>query len=115
MGTGTGEPLSPEVLRRAAAHRDAPARLLRAADAVLEGKFSWQEVADGTTDHPLAAMLRTPRATETLWPLLWQTEAELAAEEPARPEPPPVPDEQEDHYSQATVLRDSFDLADDRW
>ena len=103
--------LSPEVLRRASVRRDAPPRLLRAADAVLEGKFSWEEVADGTADHPLANALHTPRAHATLWPLLQQVADEL--DRP--PEPDPVPDEQEDYYSQATVLRDSFDVADDRW
>src|SRR5262252_7400927 len=108
------EQLSAEVLSRAAARRDAPPRLLRAADAVLEGKFSWQEVADGATNHPLAMSLHTPRAHETLWPLLQQVADELGAQDQAQPEPPPVPDEQEDYYSQATVLRDSFDLADDR-
>lgn len=93
--------------------RDAPPRLLRAADAVLEGKFSWEEVVEHTADHPVALMLDTPKARDTLWPLLQEVADELAAEQ--QPAPDPVPDEQEDYYSQATVLRDSFDVPDDRW
>lgn len=107
------EPMSAEVLRRAAKHRDAPERLLRAADAVLEGKFSWEEVASHTTDHPLAALLFTPKAHRALWPLLERTAAELDA--PPVSDRPSVADELEDHFRHATVLRDSFHVADQRW
>ncbi|TDP91865.1 hypothetical protein [Labedaea rhizosphaerae] len=107
------EPMSAEVLRRAAARRDAPERLLRVADAVLEGKFTWAEVASGATDHPLAVLLFTPKAHETLWPLLQQVAAELDA--PPACDQPPGAGEPEDDFSHATVLRDSFDVTDERW
>ncbi|MBB5854732.1 hypothetical protein HDA45_004819 [Amycolatopsis umgeniensis] len=96
-----------EVYRRAAARPDAPPRLARAADCVLEGKFSWEEVAAGTCPHPLAQALFTPKAQEKLWPLL----AEVAAE-PAQAPPPAAPARAvkapptDDDFSEFTYLED---------
>lgn len=72
--------ISAEALRRAAQRADAPRRLTRIADAVLEGKFTWEEVAGGQCEHPLALTLFTPKARETVWPLLMEAEAEIGAE-----------------------------------
>jgi hypothetical protein len=85
------EPLSADVLRRAATHPHAPQRLLRVADGVLDGKFTWEDVASGRCPHPLAGTLLTPRARETLWPLLDRVATELAAENAPEPEEPPAP------------------------
>lgn len=86
------EPMTAEVLRRAAADRNAPPRLLRAADAVLEGKFTWEEAANYQSPHPLAQALFTPKARETLWPMLRETAERISKESrnpptPARPAP----------------------------
>ncbi|ANN22310.1 hypothetical protein SD37_38195 [Amycolatopsis orientalis] len=98
-----------EVFARAAARPDAPPRLSRAADCVLEGKFSWAEVAAGTCTHPLAQALFTPKAQEKLWPLLAEVAADLKPA-PAEPkkrarasEAPPADDED---FSQLTYLED---------
>lgn len=87
---------SVEAFRRAAANPSAPARLLRAADAVKDGKFTWEEALTGQSDHPLAQALFTPKARRTLWPLL--TEPEPEPEPRPRPKRPVVggPDEDED-------------------
>ncbi|MEV6907813.1 hypothetical protein [Amycolatopsis sp. NPDC051071] len=103
---------SAEVFREAASRPDMPPRLARAADAVLEGKFTWEDVAAGTCDHPLALALFAPKAKKTLWPALTTIETELAAGEepeetppppPARPRRAPVADED---FSEITYLED---------
>ncbi|MEU3623451.1 hypothetical protein BS329_28830 [Amycolatopsis coloradensis] len=96
-----------EVYRRAAARPDAPPRLTRAADCVLDGKFSWEEVAAGTCPHPLAQALFTPKAQEKLWPLLAEVAAAAepapAPAEPRRARKPPPAD---DDFSGFTYLED---------
>jgi hypothetical protein len=83
--------MSAEVLRRAAARPHASQRLLRVADAVREGKFTWEDIAGGQCTHPLAGTLLTPKARETLWPVLDRVAAELEAEKAPEPEPAPAP------------------------
>ncbi|TNC29253.1 hypothetical protein FG385_03040 [Amycolatopsis alkalitolerans] len=99
-------PLSAEVLREAANRPYAPPRLLRAADAVLEGKFTWEDVAKGQCDHPFARSLFTPKAERTLWPFLQQ----VADEPRQQPERHPVraggPDEEEEDFSLRTYGED---------
>jgi uncharacterized protein YukE len=80
-------PMTAEVLRRAATHPDAPPRLLRAADAVLEGKFTWEDVAGHQSQHPLAQALSTPKAQEKLWPMLRGVAEQIGKEKPGRPTP----------------------------
>lgn len=107
---------SADVFRKAASRQDVPPRLARAADAVLDGKFTWEDVAAGTCDHPLALALFAPKAKKALWPALAAIETELAAaeeepepeEEPGPPPPPrprraPVAD---DDFSELTYLED---------
>ncbi|AUI64950.1 hypothetical protein [Amycolatopsis sp. BJA-103] len=97
-----------EVFGRAAARPDVPPRLARAADCVREGKFSWEEVASGNCEHPLAQALFAPRAQEKLWPLLAEVAAELESA-PAPAAPPrrarraPATD---DDFSEHTYLED---------
>lgn len=93
---------SADVLRRAAEHPHAPRRLQRVADAVRDGKFTWDEVATGQSAHPLAATLLTPKARETLWPLLDQ----VAAEPEPEPERPVRPVADEDDYEEFGYLED---------
>jgi hypothetical protein len=81
------EPMTAEVLRRAATHPDSPPRLLRAADAVLEGKFTWEDVAGQRSQHPLAQALFTPKAQESLWPMLRGVAEQISNEKPGRPTP----------------------------
>lgn len=81
------EGLTAEVLARAARRPDAPPRLLRTADAVLDGKFSWAEVASGQCAHPLAQSLFTPKASVVLRPLLAIVANEVAAEKMVAPAP----------------------------
>lgn len=102
------EPMSAEVLRIAARSPDAPARLTRAADAVLEGKFSWADVAEGTCRHPRAQALFSPRAKETVWPLLARVAAELNADDakPGPAEAPPTRPLDDEDFSYRTYLRD---------
>lgn len=76
-GGQSKNPLSAEVLRRAAERPHAPPRLLRAADAVREGEFTWEDVASGQCEHPFARSLATPKAKETLWPFLDEVAEEL--------------------------------------
>lgn len=78
--------MSADVLRRAAQRPNAPPRLARAADAVLEGKFSWEDVASGQCQHPLARALYTGKAREVLGPALREAAGELAQEQQARAE-----------------------------
>ncbi|WP_410651460.1 hypothetical protein [Amycolatopsis sp. cmx-4-54] len=101
---------SAEVFRRSAARTDISPRLARAADAVREGKFTWEDVAAGTCEHPLALALFAPKAKEKLWPALAVVEAELADEQeheppppPPRPRRPPVADQD---FSEITYLED---------
>ena len=68
--------MTPDLLRRAASRPDAPKRLTRAADAVRDGKFSWEEVAAGTADHPVARSLLSGKAMGLLIPLLEKVSAE---------------------------------------
>ena len=76
--------MSADVLREAAQRPYAPPRLLRAADKVVEGAFSWEDVASGRCAHPVARSLFTAKAHETLWPFLREVAGELDAE-PAEP------------------------------
>jgi hypothetical protein len=82
---------SAEVFRKAASLPEVPPRLARAADAVLEGKFTWEDVAAGTCEHPLALALFAPKAKKTLWPALATIETELASEAEPEEAPPPLP------------------------
>lgn len=107
--TGMTDSLSAEVLRRAATQPYASQRLLRVADAVREGKFTWEDVASGRCTHPLAGTLLTPKARETLWPVLDQVAAELEAEKAPEPEPPPAarrrrPDDDDEGYDFGAAL-----------
>jgi hypothetical protein len=109
------QPISAEALRRAAQRTDAPRRLTRIADAVLEGKFTWEEVAGGRCEHPLALTLLTPKARETVWPLLAEAEAEINAEAM----PPPreefaVVTEEDEYFARFRVIRAEFDVRN-RW
>ncbi|GAB3736651.1 hypothetical protein GCM10027598_63800 [Amycolatopsis oliviviridis] len=104
---------SADVFRAAASRQDVPPRLARAADAVLEGKFTWEDVAAGTCEHPLALALFTPKAKKTLWPALTAVETELATAEPGEePAPPPPPPRArrapvaDDDFSDVTYLED---------
>jgi hypothetical protein len=110
-----GPAFSAEVFRRAAAHPDAPPALVRAADAALDGKFSWAEVAAGTCEDPLVLALFSPKTLLVMLPILAEVEAELAEPEPEpdpepaeEPEPPPrkrrAPVEDDD-YSEFTYLQ----------
>src|SRR5262245_7844173 len=102
------EPMTADVLRRAAARPDAPPRLIRAADAVMDGQFTWEEAASGKCEHPLARALHSGRARATVWPLL----AEVASEPAARPPPEDADDRPErprfdgDDFSYRTYLQD---------
>jgi hypothetical protein len=95
-----GIPLSAEVLRTAAQRPNPPPRLARAADAVLEGKFSWEDVAGGRCEHPFARSLYTPKAERTLGPFLRAVATELQQPPVERGS---VPDE--DDFSLHTYLR----------
>ncbi|KZB79267.1 hypothetical protein [Amycolatopsis regifaucium] len=101
---------SAEVFRRAAARPDCSPRLSRAADAVREGKFTWEDVAAGTCEHPLALALFAPQAKEKVWPVLAAIEAELADEQlPEAPPPPPRPRRTpvaDEDFSDVTYLED---------
>jgi hypothetical protein len=101
-------PLSAEVLRKAAARPHAPPRLLRAADAVLDGKFTWEEAATGQCAHPFAQSLFTPKAQRTLWPFL----DEVAHEKPPEPQRQPrrdrVPDDDEEDFSLRTYRDETW-------
>ncbi|MFJ8910327.1 hypothetical protein [Amycolatopsis sp. NPDC102389] len=96
-----------EVFRRAAERPEVPPRLARAATCVRDGKFSWEEVATGNCEHPLAQALFAPRAQEKLWPLLAEVAAELESEppppEPRRARRAPATD---DDFSEYTYLED---------
>jgi hypothetical protein len=110
-----GGPLwSVDVFRRAAEKPYAPERLLRVADLVREGGARWEDVAAGKCEHFLVQMLSTPKARETLWPVLAQVAEELEAEctsgaEQERTARFAVDD------TPATWLVDSFELPDPRW
>ncbi|OXM53963.1 hypothetical protein [Amycolatopsis alba] len=97
-----------EVFRLAAERPDASPRLTRAANCVREGKFSWDEVAAGTCEHPLAQALFAPKAQEKLWPQL----AEVAASLESAPEPAAAPRRArrapatDDDFSEHTYLED---------
>ncbi|MFI6301367.1 hypothetical protein ACIBCH_05835 [Amycolatopsis thailandensis] len=97
-----------EVFRLAAERPGASPRLTRAAGCVRDGKFSWEEVAAGTCEHPLALALFAPKAQEKLWPQL----AEIAAELEAAPEPVAAPRRArkapvtDDDFSEHTYLED---------
>jgi hypothetical protein len=99
--------MSAEVLRRAALRPDAPPRLLRAADAVLDGKFSWAEVASGHCAHPIALALFTPKAHETLWPLLRGVADEIDSADVEREKPASTRETgaDDDYYAHFRVLR----------
>lgn len=103
--------LSEEVLRRAAARPDAPPRLLKAADAVRDGKFSWAEVVAGECDHPKALALFTRKASETLWPLLRQVADEVEAAKPGRDEKaePREVGTEDEYYDTFQVLRRAYE------
>ncbi|GAA4661202.1 hypothetical protein [Amycolatopsis dongchuanensis] len=93
-------PLRADILRAAALRPHAPPRLLRAADAVLDGKFTWEEVASGQCAHPFARSLFTPKAQETVWPLLQQVADELTPPPELRVRrPPPADDDEDDDFS----------------
>ncbi|EME60432.1 hypothetical protein [Amycolatopsis decaplanina] len=96
-----------EVFRRAAERPEVPPRLARAADCVRDGKFSWEEVATGNCEHPLAQALFAPRAQEKLWPLLAEVAVELESAptqaEPRRARKAPSTD---DDFSEYTYLED---------
>lgn len=94
--------LTPEVLERAARRPDAPPRLKRVLDAVLDGKFSWAEAASGETDHPTARNLLTPRARFSLAGLFDEVAAEpVKSEKKKKPEP-------DDEFG--GFMEDSFDV-----
>lgn len=80
-----------------------PPRLARAADAVLEGKFSWEDVAGGRCEHPFARSLCTPKAERTLGPFLREVAAELQQPPDQPVERNDVPDD--DDFSLRTYLR----------
>jgi hypothetical protein len=107
-------PLSAEVLRKAAERPHAPHRLLRAADAVLDGKFTWEDVADGRCEHPFARSLFTPKAHETMWPLLREVADELQKPPARAPVRPHVSDDEEEDLSLRTYREDSF-IPRNRW
>lgn len=81
------EPIPVDALRRAAQLPGAPPRLTNVADGVLEGKFTWAEVASGRCAHPLAQALYTPRAQRLLAPILEQ----LARTPEVPDDPAPIP------------------------
>jgi hypothetical protein len=91
------EPMSAEVLRAAAGMPHPPARLMRAADAVLEGEFTWEDVASGTCEHPRARALYSPKAKETVWPALCQVADELNARSGTAGEEQPSEDDNQPH------------------
>ncbi|HET6291301.1 MAG TPA: hypothetical protein VFG15_31735 [Amycolatopsis sp.] len=96
-----------EVFRRAAERPDVPPRLARAADCVRDGKFSWEEVAAGNCEHPIAQALFVPRAQEKLWPLLAEVAAGLEAEPaPAAPRRARRAPTTDDDFSEYTYLED---------
>ena len=108
--------ISAEALRRAAQRADALRRLTRIADAVLEGRLTWEEVAGGRCEHPLALTLFTPKARETVWPLLKEAEAEIRA----GAAPPPRDEfavlvEDDEYFAQFRVLRAAFESTRIRW
>lgn len=70
-------------LRKAATHPRAPRRLQRAADAVLDGKFSWEDVVQGTCTHPYAMSLFTRGAEREMWPQVLRL-VDRAEQAPAR-------------------------------
>ncbi|GLY70647.1 hypothetical protein [Amycolatopsis taiwanensis] len=113
------ERLSAEALRRAASRPGAPPRLTRIADAVLEGKLSWEDAVNGQSEHPAALALFTPKARETAWPLVHQAAAEIEAEaDGVRPEQDddfPVLNDEDEYFKQFRVLRPAFDMARPRW
>jgi hypothetical protein len=105
---GAGRPVTPlsaEVLREAAQRPHAPPRLLRAADAVLDGRFTWDDVAGGRCEHPFAQSLFTPRAEETLWPYLREVADELAEPRDRRAETEPAAEDDEEDFSLRTYRR----------
>jgi hypothetical protein len=81
-----------DALRRAAAHPAAPRRLQRAADAVLDGRFSWDDVVSGHCAHPYSLSLFTPAAEREMWPRVL-TLIEEGAEPVVEKRPPPPEDE----------------------
>ncbi|MPZ80470.1 MAG: hypothetical protein GEV28_08770 [Actinophytocola sp.] len=86
------EPIPVDALRRAAQLPGAPARLTNVADGVLEGRFTWAEVASGRCSHPLAQALYTPRAQRLLAPILEHlVRTREVPEVPADPAPIPGP------------------------
>ena len=99
--------LTPEVLERAARRPDAPPRLKRVLDAVLDGKFSWAEAARDETDHPAARNLFTPRARFTLSGLFDEVAAEPVEPEPAKKRKDPEPDAEFGGF-----MQDSFEVPD---
>jgi hypothetical protein len=107
-----GTPLSAKVLREAAERPQAPPRLRRAADAVLEGKFSWEDAASGLCEHPFARSLFTPQAQETLWPFLQEVADEL--EQPPDRQADRARIDDEEDFSLRTYRDNSF-IPRDRW
>jgi hypothetical protein len=106
------ELMTADLLRRAAEHPDASPRLLAAADAIREGKFTWEDVADGTGQHPLARRLHAPRSVRTLQPLLESIRLQLPAapEESAAksPERLDFDDEEDVHGELADYVDDAY-------
>ncbi|WP_181775404.1 hypothetical protein [Amycolatopsis pittospori] len=98
-----------EVFQKAASLPEVPPRLARAADAVRDGKFTWEDVAAGSCEHPLALALFAPKAKETLWPTLIAVQTELASGGEPEPAPPPRPRRaavSDDDFSEITYLED---------
>jgi len=98
-------PLSADVLREAAQRPHAPPRLLRASDAVLDGKFTWDDVAGGRCEHPFARSLFTPKAEETVWPFLQEVADEAAEPPDRRTDPEPASHGDEEDFSLRTYRR----------
>jgi hypothetical protein len=94
-----GPALRSDVLREAALRPHAPPRLLRAADAVLDGKFTWEDVASGRCEHPFARSLFTPKAEETVWPFLREVADDLAPPPEPRARRPRSADDDEEDFS----------------
>lgn len=113
-GSQPKTPLSAEVLRKAAEQPHAPPRLLRAADAVREGKFTWEDVASGSCDHPFARSLFTPKAERTVWPFLGEVAEDLHKPPDRQAERVGVAEDDEEDFSLRTYRDESF-IPRKRW
>jgi len=110
--------ITAELLQAAARRHDAPERLLKAADAVTEGRITWDELANPNCPDPLAQALHTARARKVLSPVLERAAANLAA----GPSTPPnqrhpqrirTQTEEEDYSNPERLASDLFESTSD--